>query len=219
MARLALTVVTVGAWAFPAAPAAWICLTAFRSNVRFALALVSTLLCPCLTAEAASPASKSREAWFYSNTSLRATTAPILWCSFTTEASAEAAAKSDRFWYVQSGWLRYRGNAIESLMVISNSEDSHVEDSYTFGPDLAVTEVVRRGHYVSDPFATATFRPDGSGHLKMTAQSARALQSWKHATYFLEWPLYETLSKIPFAGLINMKSGIAVSEACQEIRS
>jgi hypothetical protein len=187
--------------------------------MRFAPALVSTLLCAGIPAGAAPADSQSKEAWFYSTTILQPTTAPVLWCSFVTEASAKDAENSDRFAPVESGWLRYRGNAIESLIVFSQSEDAYVEDSYTFGPDLAVKEVVRRGHYVSDPFATATFRPDGSGHLKMTAQSSRALQSWKHTTYFLGWPLYPTLSKIPFAGLINMKSGVAVTEACQETRS
>jgi hypothetical protein len=144
-----------------------------------------------------------------------------LWCSFVTDASAEAAAQSDRFWYVESGWLRYRGNTIEILMVIANSEDSHVEDSYTFGPDLAVNEIVRKGHSGSDPFVTATFRPDDSGRLNMTAESTRALQSWRqeHATFFLDWPRYATFSEIPFAGLIHMKSGISVSEACQETKS
>ena len=120
---------------------------------------------------------------------------------------------------MESGWLRYRGNAIESLMIMSQSEDAYVEDTYTFGPDLAVKEVVRRGHYVADPFATATFRPDDSGHLEMAAESRRALDSWEHTTYFLEWPLYATFSEIPFAGLIDMKPVISVSEACQESRS
>ena len=138
-----------------------------------------------------------------------------------TEASAEAVVKDDRFWYVQSGWLRYRANAIESLVVISNSEDAHLEDSYTFGPDLAVKELVRTGHYGSDPFVTAIFRPDDRGHLTMTPQSRNALQSWerKHATYFLEWPRYATFSEIPFAGLIRMKPGITVTEACRETKS
>lgn len=138
-----------------------------------------------------------------------------------TEASAKAAANSDRFWHVESGWVRYRGDAVESLMVISQSEDSHVEDSYTFGPDLAVKEVVRQVRYIGDPFVTATFRPDESGHLNMTAESRRALQSWEreHATYFLGWPLYATFSEIPFAGLIDMKSDITVTEACRETKS
>jgi hypothetical protein len=189
--------------------------------MRFVLALVSALICACVPAGVAPAAVGSRQAWFYSTTTLQPSTAPVLWCSFVTEASAKAAANSDRFWHVESGWLRYRGNAIESLMVISQSEDSYVEDSYTFGPDLAVKEVVRRGHYINDPFATAIFRPDESGHLSMTAKSRRALQSWEreHATYFFGWPLYATFAEIPFARLIDMKSGIAVTEACRETSS
>jgi len=189
-------------------------------KMRFALALVSTLLCACIPAGVASAASKSRQAWFYSNTTLQASTTPLLWCSFVTEASAEAAVKDDRFWYVESGWMRYRANVIESLTVITNSEDSHVEDSYTFGPDLAVTKIVRRGHSTSDPYVTATFRPNGSGHLDMTVESARALRTWRreHSTFFLDWPRYATFSEIPFAGLIHMKPGISVAEACQETK-
>jgi hypothetical protein len=190
--------------------------------MRFVLALIATLLCAGAPAGAASTAVGSKQAWFYSTTSLRASKAPILWCSFVTNASAKAAADGDRFWYVESGRLRYRGNAIESLSVMSESEDSAVEDSYRFGPDLAVKEVVRRGHYSSDPWVTATFRPDKSGHLHMTAASHRALQSWEreHATYFFGWPLYATFAKIPFAGLIHIrKSGITVSEACLKTKS
>lgn len=142
-----------------------------------------------------------------------------MWCSFVTEASAKDAANSERFESVESGWLRYRGNAIESLMIMSQSEDAYVDDTYTFGPDMFVKEVVRRGHYVTDPFATATFKPDDSGRLSMTAESRRALQSWEHTTYFLEWPLYATFSEIPFASLIDMKPGITVSEACQATKN
>lgn len=186
--------------------------------MRFVLALVPTLLCACV-AELASAASGPRQAWFYSTTTLRASiTTPVVWCSFVTEESAKAAENSERFEPVESGWLRYRGNAIESLIVMSQSEDAYVEDAYTFGPDLAVKEVIRRGHYVNDPFATATFRPDDGGRLHMTPESRRALESWEHTTYFLGWPLYATFSEIPFAGLIDIKPGISVSEACQEIR-
>jgi hypothetical protein len=188
--------------------------------MRFALALVSTLLCAGAPAEAASAASGSKEAWFFSNTTLRVSTNPLLWCAFVTDASATAATKDDRFWYVESGWLRYRGKAIESFMVITNSEDSHVEDSYTFGPDLAVTKIVRTGHSSGDPYVTATFRPDAGGHLNMTVESRRSLEAWRkeHATFFLDWPRYATFAEIPFAGLIHMKSGITVSEDCQETK-
>jgi hypothetical protein len=126
---------------------------------------------------------------------------------------------SDRYEPTESGWLRYRGTAIQSLMVMSQSEDAYVEDSYTFGRDLAVKEVVRRGHYVEDPFVRVTFKPDSKGHLRMTAQSRRALKAWQHTTYFLDWPLYPTFAEIPFAGLIHTKPSISVSKACQKTKS
>jgi hypothetical protein len=187
--------------------------------MRFVLTLVPTLVWACVPAEVPSAPSAPRQAWFYSTTTLRASTAPVLWCSFVTEANAKAAENSERFEPVESGWLRYRGNTIEILKVMSQSEDAYVEDTYTLGPHLAVRKVVRRGHYVSDPFVTATFRPDGSGHLQMTAESRHALESWKHTSYFLEWPLYATFSEIPFAGLIDVKPSISVSEACLERKS
>jgi hypothetical protein len=185
--------------------------------MRLLLTPVAALLCACIPAQFASAASGSRQAWFYSTTDLRSSSAPVTWCSFVTKASAEAAANSDRFTPVESGWLRYREKAIESLMVMSQSEDAYVEDSYTFGPGLTIKQVVRRGHYVSDPFATATFRPAAGGRLQMTAQSRRALKSWKHTTYFFEWPLYANFGEMPFADFIKTKPAISVSEACREI--
>lgn len=190
--------------------------------MRFVLPLVLTLLCAGAPVGAASPTVGSKQAWFYSTTTLRASKAPILWCAFVTDASAKAAADGDRFWYVEAGRLRYRGKTIEGLNVWMESEDSAVEDSYKFGPDMAVKEVVRRGHSRGDPWVTAIFRPDKSGHLNMTAVSRRALQSWRigHSTFFLDWPRYPTFSKIPFSGLIHIrKSGITVSEACLKIRT
>lgn len=188
--------------------------------MRFPLAIVPLLLCACIPTEVASAPPGPRQAWFYSTTPLQASNnAPVVWCSFVTEPSAKAAANSERFESVESGWLRYRGNAIVSLVVMSQSEDAYVEDTYTFGRDLAVKEVVRRGHYVTDPFVTATFKPDDNGHLRMTAESRRALGSWKYTTYFLEWPLYATFTEIPFTGLIHTKPAFSVSEACQESRS
>jgi len=187
--------------------------------MRFVPTLFLTLVGACVQADAASASSVRRQAWFYSTTPLRASSAPVLWCAFVTEGSAKAAANSDRFEPTESGWIRYRGGAIESLMVMSQSEDAYVEDSYTFGPDLGLKKVVRTGHYVGDPFVTATFRPDGRGHLQLTEDSRRALKSWQHATYFLEWPLYETFSKIPFSALIVTKPSIRVSEACRQTKS
>ena len=157
--------------------------------MRFVLTLVLTLVWSCIPAETASASSAPRQAWFYSTTTLRASAAPVIWCSFVTARSAKAAVNSDRFEPTEAGWLRYRDRGIESLMVMSQSEDAYVEDSYTFGRDLAVKEVVRRGHYVEDPFVRVTFKPDSKGHLRMTAQSRRALKAWQHTTYFLDWPL------------------------------
>lgn len=160
-----------------------------------------------------------RQAWFYSDRQLEAETAtPETWCSFPTKQSANAAAKSDRFEAVESGWLQYRGDTITRLMITSQSEDAYVEDTYILAPDFTVKEVVRRGHYYSDPFVTARFQPDTKGQLKMIPASRRALKSWKHETYFFEWPFYATISEMPFAGLIHLKPHISVTKACRTIR-
>jgi hypothetical protein len=174
--------------------------------------------CLCLSGSCRAEPDGTSQAWFYSTVSLRPSTNPELWCSFVTEASAEAAANSDRFEPTESGWLRYRGDVIESLMVMSQSEDAYVEDTYTFGQDLTVTQVDRKGHYVDDPFARATFKPDSDGRLAMTDESRSALRSWQHTTYFLDWPLYATFSEIPFAELIAMEPDISVSEACHQTK-
>jgi len=175
--------------------------------------------CLCLASSCQANSGRLSEAWFVSTTSLGATpSVPVTWCSFVTQVDAEGAVDSGRFGPVESGWLRYRDNAIDSLVIFSQSEDAYLEDTYTFGPDLAVEEVVRKGHYFDDPFVTATFRPDDSGHLSMTAASRQALRSWEHTTYFFEWQLYAAFSEIPFAGLIGRTPSITVSEACLETR-
>lgn len=161
----------------------------------------------------------SHQAWFYSDVTLETESgAPETWCAFLSEDGAKAAAKSERFTSAESGWLQYRGHAITKLVVFSESEDAYVEDTYTFGPNLTVKEVVRRGHYYSDPFVSARFRPDRKGHLKITPESQRALQSWKHTTYFFEWPLYTKFSQLPFAGLVKLKPRITVTNGCHTVR-
>ena len=92
--------------------------------MRFVLIPFAALIGACIPAQLAATDSRSKEAWFYSTTDLRYSNAPTLWCSFVTKASADAAENSDRFTPVESGWLRYRRNAIESLMVMSQSEDA-----------------------------------------------------------------------------------------------
>lgn len=160
-----------------------------------------------------------RQVWFYSDLSVDAEGgAPETWCAFQTADDAKAAAKSDRFTSDESGWLQYRGDTITKLVVFTQSEDSYVEDTYTFGPSFTIKDVVRRGHYYSDPFVSARFRPDAKGHLKMTQESRRALRSWKHTTYFFEWPLYETFSEFPFSGLIKLNPRIKVTNGCRTLR-
>jgi hypothetical protein len=168
-----------------------------------------------LALSSAAHASTERQAWFYSSGDLRR--GIDRWCSFVTKGSADAAAKSDEFDGYESAWMRYRGNRIVQLIVSSQSEDAYVEDTYTFGPDLSLKQLVRRGHYISDRFISAVFTPDDRMRLRMTPQSRRLVGRWgkRHATYFFDWPIYPSFSKLPFAGLIRTKPSISVSQSCQ----
>jgi hypothetical protein len=150
----------------------------------------------------------SRQAWFYlDNTSQR-------WCSVATEGAARAASNDDRYAGPETGWLRYHNGVIDSIMVMTQSEDAYQEDTYTFAADLSVKQVVRKGHYVNDPFLTVTFRSNAHRRLLMTAESKRRVKNWRHETYFQDWPLYTSLQKMPFARLIHVKPKIAVTGTC-----
>lgn len=153
----------------------------------------------------------SGQAWFYANT------ASHRWCSYVTNASAEAAAKGVEVDASRSGWLRYSGGRIVSIVVTSQSEDAYVEDTYIFNSDLTVKELVRRGHYVDDPFITAVFKPVGQGKLRMSPHSRKTIRRLgkRQATYFLDWPTFPNFSSLPFASLIRTRPVIRVLETCQ----
>jgi hypothetical protein len=149
-----------------------------------------------------------RRAWFYKdNTAQR-------WCSLDTDAGAKAAANDERFAGSETGWLRYHGGVIDSIMVMTQSEDAYQEDTYTFAPDLSVKQVVRKGHYVDDPFLTVTFKLDARKRLVMTAESRRRVKNWRHENYFQNWPLYTSLQEMPFARLIQAKPKITIIGTC-----
>lgn len=150
----------------------------------------------------------NREAWFLKD---RVTGQ---WCAFTDDASAKVAANGKRFDPEESGWLRYGGDKPVTIMVTLQSEDAYAEDSYSFAPDLRVTQVVRRGHYIEDPFFAATYRPDLAGNLRLTAESAEAVKNWGHETYFFEWPMHRSFAELPFASLIETTPRISVSANC-----
>jgi len=165
--------------------------------------------CLCVATSCHARLDRSGQAWFYSDVTSKR------WCSFVKDTSAKAVANSGRFDGAESGWLRYRGGVIDSIVIVLQSEDAYVEDAYTFGPDLTVKKVVRRGHYARDPFISAVFKPDARMQLKMIARSQKAVQSWGQTQeiYFFDWPIYSAFSQIPFAGLISTKP-VSVSETC-----
>ena len=147
-------------------------------------------------------------AWFVRNLETKQ------WCAFVDEARAALAAEDERFDWSESSWLKYGEDRPLTLLVALQSEDAYVEDSYSFGPDLGVTEVVRKGHYIDDPFFTATYRRDGTGKLRLTPESIEAGRNWNHTTYFLEWPMYGSIADLPFAAQIETTPRVSVSANC-----
>lgn len=146
--------------------------------------------------------------WFLS------TEEPVRWCAFVDKAKAREAADQDHFAGQEAAELIHDGSTVERVLVQTQSEDAYVEDTYRIGPDRRVTKLVRRGHYVTDPFTTATYLPDREGKLRLTAASRTALKRSKYTAYFLDWPVYERFGQMPFASLIRLKSRIAASTAC-----
>jgi hypothetical protein len=149
-----------------------------------------------------------RQAWFVSNYETKQ------WCAFVDEASASTAADDDRLDWSVSARLTYGVDQPVTLLVALQSEDAYVEDSYSFAPDLSLIQVVRMGHYVSDPFFTATYRPDDAGELHLTAESVEAVGNWDYTTYFLDWPIYRSFGELPFAALIETTPQVSVWGNC-----
>jgi len=160
----------------------------------------------------ASPALAGR-AWLASTEDEKA------WCGFTTEARVAAAVKGDRFENGQSVELSFHGNVIDELTEELGSEDAMTDDQYSFSGDR-VTQVTRRGHYITDPMLQVTLVPDRNGKFVLTTASrlerARRDKAGQ-STYWVDWPLYPALSKFPFATLIRTRPKIGVLDACQSL--
>jgi hypothetical protein len=166
-----------------------------------------------LTALAAGTASSGtvpqRTAWF-----LR-TIDGKQWCAFTSQARAKQAAASERF--DDAAWVDYRPNGIVRIVVATESEDSYVADSYSLNTQGRATRVIREGHYIENPVFSVTYVPGKSAKLELIPASrtvVRAQEKAKHETYFLGWPLYTGLASMPFRGLIQTKTTVAVTERC-----
>lgn len=136
------------------------------------------------------------------------------WCAFVDEASAAKAADDGRFDWSESARLTYGDGQPVTLLVALQSEDAYVEDSYSFAADLSVSQVMRRGHYIDDPFLAVTYRPDEVGNLQITADAAEAVRAWEHETYFLEWPVHRSFAELPFASLVETQPQVTVSANC-----
>lgn len=131
------------------------------------------------------------------------------WCAVTDEKAARAAASSERFASGASAILRFRRDKLRAVTLITQSEDAYVEDTYSFNQDLKVSALVRRGHYIADPFFSVIYRRNVAGRLMLTApsrQTKRRQEAAGHESYFVDWPHYETFAQLPFAGVIKIGS-------------
>lgn len=160
---------------------------------------------------AGAPSAPKRSAWFMRTADGRQ------WCAFPSEAKAKQAGASDRFDGSEWALVEYRTDGVVKLVDASESEDSSTEDSYSFDALGHVTRVVRKGHYIENPLFSVTYAPGKTGKLELTAASraiVKRQEKAKHETYFLDWPLYANLAKMPFSALIQTKPTVAVVERC-----
>jgi len=162
----------------------------------------------CVSGISPALANAPKQAWFYHDSKSKR------WCSVVTDADAKAASNNERFDGGETEWLRYHGSTVDSVTVMNQSEDAYEEDTYTFSPDLRVKQVVRKGHYLDDPFLTVTFKANAHGRLVMTDQSKRTAKTWPHMHYFETWPLYASLNSMPLSHLIRIKPIIGVKNSC-----
>lgn len=144
---------------------------------------------------------------------------PQRWCAYRTSAQMQKAARTGET-AVEWAEMQWQGGAVTRLLLGTESEDSYVEDTYGLDAAGRVVSLARHGHYINDPFWTATYRPNAKGKLVLTPQSAAELKkraAAKREDYFLEWSKYSSLSVIPFAGLIARQNGaIVVRYGCMK---
>ena len=134
------------------------------------------------------------------------------WCAFSWKK------KSGEFLGgFETAWARYENGRLASLTTFSVSEDAASQDRYFFDPDRRLTKMIRTGHYVEAPWASFTYVPDALGKLKLTPE-AKALEARMgkatYETYFVDWPIYSSVSAMPFAELVDWNLGAAVRLGC-----
>lgn len=145
---------------------------------------------------------------------------PQRWCAYRTSAEMKKAVGSGE---TTGQWaeMRWQGRVVTRLFYTTEGEDSYVEDTYALDSAGRVVTLARHGHYINDPFWTATYHPDARGKLILTPQSAA--EGKKRAAsgredYFLDWAKYDNLSSMPFASLLARQNGaIVVRYGCAKV--
>jgi hypothetical protein len=169
------------------------------------------MLCAAASSNAHATDTNVQHIWFYQ------TADHPSWCAVTDEVKARAIAASERFASGSSAILVSRAGHIVSLTLTTDSEDASVDDTYTFGKDLKVTELVRRGHYINDPYFSVTFVLNASGSLELTAPSKQRVRQQEgagHETYWVDWPRYHSVQELPFANTVRLGPSILVLRRC-----
>ena len=167
--------------------------------------------CLMQTALAAAP---TPDAWFLKSADGRQ------WCAFTDLALARQAGSSDRFDGSETAWITIGANGIRSLVHATASQDSYVEDSYSFDGSLRVTRMIRHGHHVDDPFLDASYAPGKDGHLALTPASAvvrKRQDRAKRETDFLDWPTFARFADMPYHDLVATGAKVPVTQRCIRI--
>lgn len=84
---------------------------------------------------------------------------PQRWCAYRTSAQMQKAARTGE---TAGEWaeMQWQGGAVTRLLLGTESEDSYVEDTYGLDAAGRVVSLARHGHYINDPFWTATYRPN-----------------------------------------------------------
>lgn len=135
------------------------------------------------------------------------------WCQFDSETMA-AHSKREDLVPGEFGWARFDGRHLKSVTYAQQSEDAYVEDRYYLGSKNQVQKMVRTGHYITAPWVSVTFQPDGAGRLRLSSASKSVIQKMTadgQETYFVDWDHFSRLSQLPFGKFLNRQSGQAAS--------
>lgn len=149
-------------------------------------------------------------AWFLENP------AKGEWCAFKSPEALEAFAKTLDLSKVAGGpgygWLQLKNGRLSTIMVETVSDAATLDDQYLISPKGEIYEMLRSAHRVGgEEWVSFAYAQDHKGSLGLL--TAKTIKSEDRP--LADWPRHAKLSAIPFAGLIETKSGkTLVREGC-----